>query len=90
MNEQQSTIATLLVGAEGAAEIAVESWQRGATEEERLAFVAEKCSGDEQLFRNSLVDETGRPYWLLTVLDNAPAEVQTKAKRYARCIRVTD
>jgi len=59
------------VGADGGAEIAEKSWQRRATEEERLAFVAEKCRGDERLFKNSLVDGTGRPYRLLTVLGHA-------------------
>lgn len=85
---QRKPIATLLVGAEGMAEIAHESWHRPATEEERLAFIAQKCQGDEQLFRDSLVDGTGRPYWLLTILGNAPAEVQVKAEHYARCVRV--
>ena len=90
MNDEQKPIVTLLVGAEGASEIADEPWQRRATEEERLIFIAERCRGDDQLFKNSMIDGTGRPYWLLTIFDNAPAEVQAKAKRYARCVRVTE
>ena len=89
MNEDPQPIATLLVGAEGVAEIADEPWQRQATEEERMAFVASQCKGDEQLYRKSLMDSTGRPYWLLTILNTAPAYVQNKARRVARCLRVT-
>lgn len=90
MSEEPQPIATLLVGAEGVAEIVDEPWQRQATEEERRAFVASQCKGDEQLYRKSLMDATGRPYWLLTILENAPDYVQEKAKRVARCLRVRE
>ena len=89
MTEQPKPLATLLVGAEGVAEIADEPWQRRATDEERLAFVADKCRGDEQLYENSLIDNNGRPYWLLTILDNAPSYVQEKARQFARCVRLS-
>lgn len=90
MHESPKPVATLFVGAEGVAEIADKPWQRRATEEERLAFVAEKCGNHEQVFENSLVDGIGRPYWLLTILDTAPAHVQEKARKFARCVRVTE
>lgn len=90
MSNEPKPVATVLVGAEGAAEIAREAWQRPATEEERRQFINDRCKGDEQLFNNSLVDGTGRPYWLLTILETAPESVQAKARQYARCVRLTD
>ncbi len=90
MTNQNQPIATLLVGAEGAAETDDQPWIRPATTEEQRAFVERACKGDQGLYRNSLIDGTGRPYFLLTVLDKAPASVQAKAKRYARCLRLTE
>jgi hypothetical protein len=83
-------VATLLVGAEGTAETDSQPWIRPATDEEERAFVAQACKGDDGLYRDSLIDGTGRPYFLLTVLDNAPEPVQAKAKRCARCLRLTE
>jgi hypothetical protein len=90
MTIQHQPIATLLVGAEGTAETEGEPWIRPATAEEQRAFIEQACKGDEGLYRDSLVDGTGRPYFLLTVLDNAPESVQAKAKRCARCLRLTE
>ncbi len=83
-------IATLLVGAEGAAEIEKQPWVRPATDDEKQEFVERICQGDERRYRNALIDGKGRPYFLLTVLDNAPESIQVNAKSFARCFRITD
>lgn len=86
----QQPISTLLVGAEGAAEIDGLSWVRDATDEERQAFIERVLDGDEERYRNSIVDGTGRPYFLMTVMADAPADIQAKANRCVRCLRLTE
>jgi len=86
----QKPISTLLVGAEGAAEIEGQSWVREATEQERQEFIERVLNGDEERYRNSTVDGTGRPYFLLTILADAPADIQAKAQRCVRCLRLTE
>ncbi len=86
----QHSIATLLVGAEGAAEIDGLPWVREATDDERQAFIERVLDGDEERYRNSTVDRTGRPYFLLTILADAPADIQAKAQRCVRCLRLTE
>lgn len=86
----QQPIATLLVGAEGAAELEGQSWVRDATDDERQAFIERVLDGDEERYRNSTVDRTGRPYFLLTILADAPSDIQAKAKQCVRCLRLTE
>lgn len=83
-------ISTLLVGAEGVAEIDGLSWVREATDDEREVLVKRVFKGNRGKYRAALVDSTGRPYFLLTVLADAPAEVQAKAQRCVRCLRLTE
>lgn len=83
-------IATLLVGAEGAAEIDGQPWARPATDEEKAAFLQFSCGENEDIYRRSLTDKTGRPYFLLTILESAPEEIQVKARSYCRCLRLTE
>lgn len=86
----QQPISTLLIGAEGTAEIDGLPWVREATDKERQAFIERVLDGDEERYRNSTVDRTGRPYFLLTILADAPIEIQAKAKRCVRCLRLTE
>lgn len=83
-------IATLLVGAEGAAEIDGEPWARPATDEEKSAFIHFSCGEKEDIYQRSLTDSTSRPYFLVTILESAPEEVQVKARSYCRCLRLTE
>jgi hypothetical protein len=89
MAEEFQPIATLLVGAEGAALLDDKEWARPANDDEKHVFIQRACKSDGQIFRNSLVDQDGRPYFLMTVLENAPEEVQVKARSYCRCLRLT-
>lgn len=90
MTQDNQPVATLLVGAEGISETEGQPWIRPATDEENRDFVARACRNDEERYRNSLVDLNGRPYFLMTVLDNAPEQVIAKAKRCGRCLRLTE
>ncbi len=90
MTDETQTTVSILVGAEGAAEIANETWQRQATDEEQRQFIIDQCHGDEQQFKSLLIDGTGRPYWLLTILEMAPPAIHEKARNYVRCVRLTD
>lgn len=78
---------TLLVGAEGVSEIQGQPWYHEATEEEKQAFIQQV---GERTYRNSLVDNNGRPYWLITVHDDAPEAIRQKAARCKRCLRLTE
>jgi hypothetical protein len=89
MDVEFQTVATLLVGAEGAALLEGKEWARPANDEEKHVFVQRACKGDERIYRDSLVDQENRPYFLFTVLENAPEEVQVKARSYCRCLRLT-
>jgi hypothetical protein len=71
---------TLLVGAEGCAETQGCDWIREATPEAAEAY---------KVVPEYTVDGTGRPYFLMTVLDNAPPEVLAHVKKFRRVLRVT-
>lgn len=75
MTDLIQPVSTVLVGAEGAAEIDDQPWVRPATSEEETAFIQLACKGDQALYRRSLVDQNNRPYFLLTILESAPEEV---------------
>jgi hypothetical protein len=74
-------VGIIAVGAEGMYEIQDEDWWRESTELEIAAFESAcrdliRSKRDDKAamsFRlgELLVDGTGRPYWLVTVLDNA-------------------
>jgi len=78
---------TVLLSAEGMAELQDAEWVRDATEDEVKAF-QERHNLTEDEYREVVVDKTGRPYWLVTLLEGAPevaAEVAAeKASTYAR------
>ena len=73
----------VLLAAEGMAEVEGAEWLRDATDEERLAFSQRHDLSDDQ-FRRLIIDHTGRPYWLVTLLQNAPEIAKQKAATYAR------
>jgi hypothetical protein len=72
---------TLLVGAEGCAETEDANWMREATVEEAAEF-------HRQNPMVSTIDGIGRPYWLMTVTDDAPLEVLEYVKTKIRVLRV--
>lgn len=91
----ESIVGVVLVGAEGCAETEGEPWLRGATEEEKQAFIADcqcrcKAAGKKFDYRNFTVDGIGRPYWLKTVLrtPNTPKIAADKASQYTRVVHL--
>lgn len=85
MTENDSTIAprVVLLAAEGMAELDGESWLRDALEPEKEAFrERHKLTRDE--LRELLVDKTGRPYWMVTLADDAPEVAKRKAEQFVR------
>lgn len=73
---------TLLVGAEGCSECKDEPWLRDPTPEEAERF-------KQQYPQLQSIDPNGRPYWLKTVTDDAPAEVLGYVKKMLRVVRPT-
>jgi hypothetical protein len=90
MSQSPLPVFTVLVGAEGAAEVESEGWVRPATDEEKQAFIAQAFASDDERYRAAAVDRTGRPYFLLTVLSNAPKKALEKAHGFARYLRLTE
>jgi hypothetical protein len=78
---------TLLVGAEGVSEQEGQPWLREATPDEIDAFAA-TLPPDVKL-RDVTIDGVGRPYFVMTVLPDAPAEIYGYASRYQRVKRLT-
>ena len=76
---------TLLLGAEGCSELQEEPWLREATQEERDAFEVEV---GRDFMRGASRDGTGRPYFLMTVLDSAPADILEAANSKTRAVRL--
>jgi hypothetical protein len=72
---------TILLGAEGCSEAAEAKipWLREATPEEIEGL------GD---CRNLDLDKTGRPYFFMTITDDAPEEVLSKFKNTLRTVRL--
>ena len=93
-------IGIVLVGAEGCAETADETWLRDATTEEREFFiqhckqlVAEAKGADASKnfdFTEFTVDTIGRPYFLKAVLDGpeTPQLAREKVKQFTRVVRI--
>ena len=80
---------TLLLGAEGCAEAENVDWLREATDEEALAFWKE---AREQGYTSKAitVDKVGRPYWLMTITDEAPAGVLEANQATVRTLRLKE
>ena len=74
---------TVLMGAEGVAELESVDWIREATEEEISSF-------KEYWGVNGYItiDGVGRPYWYMTMLDHAPDEAKDIPSRYFRVLRI--
>ena len=92
---EHSAVGTLLVGAEGIGEIRAVDWARQPTTGEVEEFMSRWSQYAEErgkLFKYNdyTIDGNGRPYWIVTVLDNAPIAAQRKAKQYARVLRLID
>lgn len=73
----------VLVAAEGMAELEGLDWVRDAAEDEVRAY-QERHQLTQEEYRRVIVDRTGRPYWPVTLLDNAPEIAVEKAATYAR------
>jgi len=85
MTETDSAITrrVVLLAAEGMAEIQDQPWVRDATEAEMEAFrERHKLTRDE--LRELMVDKTGRPYWMVTLSDDAPEIARRKAEEFVR------
>src|SRR5262245_1307207 len=95
------TMATLfiLVGAEGFSEMNLHSDRPSEIEGVRLATAEEEaafrqgleilCKGQPGVtVSDYYVDGTGRPYWLVAVLENAAEAVRHRAKQYKRVLRL--
>jgi hypothetical protein len=80
---------TLFVGAEGVAELEGQPWIREATEEEIVRLRAERQPKDDAEWESLFLDGVGRPYFLMTVLKDAPEEVWRKASSHLRVLRLT-
>lgn len=77
---------TLLIGAEGVAERAGTPWLREANEDEKETF----CAFYGAKLRELNVDGTGRPYWLMTITDDAPEGVLKANAGYGRLVRLRE
>lgn len=73
----------VLLAAEGMAELEGLDWVRDAAEDEVRAY-QERHQLTQEEYRRVIVDRTGRPYWPVTLLDNAPEIAVEKAATYAR------
>lgn len=77
---------TLLLGAEGCAETENVDWVREASDREAVDFWAEVR--EQGLTGIATVDKIGRPYWLMTVTEEAPKEVLEAIKDTYRAVRL--
>lgn len=83
---------TIAVGAEGYTELKndqgnLPDWIRPATAEEAHAWHDEQ---KHKKYQTELIDQTGRPYYLVTINKNAPKRAIYKAKNYYRVKRLLD
>jgi len=76
---------TLWLGAEGCAELENETWLREATEEEIEAFREE---WGQPGFDDLKLDGIGRPYFLMTVTEDAPEWALGAARSNSRRVRL--
>lgn len=80
---------TLMLGAEGCAEVQSEPWIRQATPDEVAAFKAHHKL-DEKRISELAVDGIGRPYWFMTLTDEAPEWAKEACERYGRIRYLSD
>ncbi len=85
----RKSILTVLLGAEGMSELQGTEWLREASKAERQSFLHRHGLTETQ-YREITVDGIGRPYWLVTLLENAPAQAQAKATQFARIRRLLE
>jgi len=86
----------LLLGAEGCSELSEQPFIREATEEEKEAFYLKVQEYAEEHGPKSLrkdpkeanVDNTGRPYWVKVITDDAPEQLRKAAENVMRCVRL--
>lgn len=76
---------TILIGAEGVSEMTGCAWLREATPEEVAAL---RNQWGAERFRDLCMDGIGRPYFPMTVLDDAPAWAKDKAANAWRVKRL--
>jgi len=87
---------TLLLGAEGVSETEGKDWIRDATADEiedlknAIADASRTIDRLDDAYKSALSDGTGRPYFPMTVLANAPPSVLARAHHTLRTVRLTD
>jgi len=85
---------TCFLGAEGCSEAEGLDWVRPATEEEVDALLnsrlgKEEGSREKKALHDALsLDRTGRPYWPMTFLEEAPEEAKTRAQTFSRMVHL--
>lgn len=79
---------TLLVGAEGCSEAADCSWLREATKDEIAKAIEMDWDNNFGFANRYLKDGTGRPYFWMTITDEAPKEILESAATKLRVVRL--
>jgi hypothetical protein len=79
---------TLLLGAEGCSELENQPWIREATAEEERAFELYLREQKGLALNECTIDHNGRPYWVMTLLPDAPVEYLDLATRKLRTVRL--
>jgi hypothetical protein len=82
---EQGMDTILFLGAEGTMEAEAVDWAREATPAEAAAF---KKRLDRDDFDELYYDKTGRPYWLIVVTSDAPADIWNRASSHLRMVRL--
>lgn len=80
-------IVLILLGAEGVMEVEGVPWIRDTSPDELETFKEQhRLSAVD--FEELCIDETGRPYFLMALLHDAPAQVRTRAQGACRLRRL--
>lgn len=80
---------TLLLGAEGCSETEDQDWIREATPKEAQTFGEEFAAKNPLTdLRDIWIDRTGRPYFLMVILEHAPEEIKKQASLVLRTLRL--
>ncbi len=85
--DKDGVLGLTLVAAEGVAELEGEDWVRESTEDEKALFLEEVHKTiPKARFDEFAMDRTGRPYWLMTILETpqTPSYVRDKIQKYQR------
>lgn len=91
MTDQTSTTAPpyrLLVGAEGVAELEGVDWIRPLDAPGDLERFRDDLGISDRRLRETMLDPTGRPYFLCEVSADAPAAALERARRNVRVVRL--